>query len=174
MEITNPAEFRSKLVNKFNKIIRNKKKSKTIERAIYNWSIGHAKKLMIVRKWDNKPFVRIYLDRVKTIYTNVNPKSNVGNPQILRDLKKNNKTPQEIAFASHQELNPVLWDKLIQKKLDQIKSSIEVDMSAATDEFECFKCGKRVCTYYQQQTRSADEPMTTFVTCLHCSNHWKF
>jgi transcription elongation factor S-II len=24
------------------------------------------------------------------------------------------------------------------------------------------------------QTRSADEPMTTFVSCLECYNRWKF
>jgi transcription elongation factor S-II len=24
------------------------------------------------------------------------------------------------------------------------------------------------------QTRSADEPMTTFVTCLECDKRWKF
>ena len=29
------------------------------------------------------------------------------------------------------------------------------------------------CTYYQLQTRSADEPMTTFVTCINCGNRWK-
>ena len=31
-----------------------------------------------------------------------------------------------------------------------------------TDEFLCMKCWKRECTYFQKQTRSADEPMTTF------------
>jgi transcription elongation factor S-II len=31
-----------------------------------------------------------------------------------------------------------------------------------------------MCTYYQLQTRSADEPMTTFVTCVNCDNRWKF
>jgi len=45
--------------------------------------------------------------------------------------------------------------------------------SAATDEFKCYKCQKRQCTYYQLQTRSADEPMTTFITCLNCGNRWK-
>ena len=48
-------------------------------------------------------------------------------------------------------------------------------MSAATDEFHtCRKCKKNLCIYYQLQTRSADEPMTTFVTCLSCGNNWKF
>jgi transcription elongation factor S-II len=45
---------------------------------------------------------------------------------------------------------------------------------ASTDQFKCGKCGQRKCTYYQMQTRSADEPMTTFVTCVNCNNRWKF
>lgn len=44
---------------------------------------------------------------------------------------------------------------------------------AETDAFQCGKCHQRKCTYFQKQTRSADEPMTTFVTCTHCLNKWK-
>ena len=44
---------------------------------------------------------------------------------------------------------------------------------ASTDMFKCGKCKQRKTTYYQMQTRSADEPMTTFVTCVHCGNRWK-
>lgn len=43
-----------------------------------------------------------------------------------------------------------------------------------TDLFKCGKCGKNRCTYNQMQTRSADEPMTTFVFCMECGNRWKF
>jgi len=43
----------------------------------------------------------------------------------------------------------------------------------STDMFKCGKCGKRETTYYQMQTRSADEPMTTFHTCTNCGNRWK-
>jgi len=39
--------------------------------------------------------------------------------------------------------------------------------------FRCGKCGQRKCAYYQLQTRSADEPMTTFITCIPCGNRWK-
>lgn len=31
---------------------------------------------------------------------------------------------------------------------------------AETDAFKCGRCHQRKCTYYQMQTRSADEPMT--------------
>ena len=44
---------------------------------------------------------------------------------------------------------------------------------ASTDAFKCGKCKARACTYYQLQTRSADEPMTTFITCVPCGNRWK-
>lgn len=43
-----------------------------------------------------------------------------------------------------------------------------------TDLLKCGKCKKRNCTYNQIQTRSADEPMTTFVLCNSCGNRWKF
>jgi transcription elongation factor S-II len=46
--------------------------------------------------------------------------------------------------------------------------------TASTDMFQCGKCKQRKCTYYQMQTRSADEPMTTFVSCTNCGNKWKF
>ncbi|CAO3665468.1 unnamed protein product [Umbelopsis ramanniana] len=45
---------------------------------------------------------------------------------------------------------------------------------AETDMFMCGKCKGRKTTYFQMQTRSADEPMTTFVTCVLCGNRWKF
>jgi transcription elongation factor S-II len=40
--------------------------------------------------------------------------------------------------------------------------------------FTCGKCKGTKTTYFQMQTRSSDEPMTTFVTCLGCNNRWKF
>lgn len=43
-----------------------------------------------------------------------------------------------------------------------------------TDMLKCGKCKKRNCTYNQLQTRSSDEPMTTFVLCNECGNRWKF
>lgn len=44
----------------------------------------------------------------------------------------------------------------------------------STSEFRCGKCKERKCTYFQMQTRGADEPLTTFVHCVNCNNRWKF
>jgi hypothetical protein len=41
-------------------------------------------------------------------------------------------------------------------------------------EFQCSKCKERTVSYSQAQTRSADEPMTTFCECWNCGNRWKF
>lgn len=42
-----------------------------------------------------------------------------------------------------------------------------------TDLFTCSRCKKSNCTFYQKQTRSADEPMTIFITCLECQHKWR-
>ena len=39
--------------------------------------------------------------------------------------------------------------------------------------FKCGRCKSTKTTHYQQQTRSADEPMTVFITCTECGNRWK-
>ena len=113
------------------------------------------------------------MDRFKSIYININPKSTAGKRTLLNKIKKKKIKSKELAFMNHQELNPKMWKELIEAKIKRDKNLTEVDMSAATDEFKCYKCQKRLCTYYQLQTRSADEPMTTFITCLNCGNRWK-
>uniref|UniRef100_A0A7S1R0M1 TFIIS-type domain-containing protein n=1 Tax=Neobodo designis TaxID=312471 RepID=A0A7S1R0M1_NEODS len=48
------------------------------------------------------------------------------------------------------------------------KQASEESMLQFSEIFECEKCGKRKCTFYEQQTRGGDEPMTQFVTCHEC------
>ncbi|MBN2156299.1 MAG: transcription factor S [Candidatus Lokiarchaeota archaeon] len=42
-----------------------------------------------------------------------------------------------------------------------------------TTEVLCPKCGYTKAEYFQQQTRSADEPPTTFFRCLKCDHRWR-
>tara|TARA_B100000902_G_scaffold269324_1_gene255258 strand:- start:4622 stop:5206 length:585 start_codon:yes stop_codon:yes gene_type:complete len=171
--IDNPVEFRDNIRKKLKVFIKNNKHSINLEKAVFNYSIKESKNRKIVRKWDNKYFVQIYLDRFRSIYNNMNPKMTTFNKDLLNKFKKNKIQSKQLACMTHQEMNPKIWKELIDAKIKRDKNLTQVDMSAATDEFKCFKCQKRQCTYYQLQTRSADEPMTTFITCLNCGNRWK-
>ena len=74
---------------------------------------------------------------------------------------------------THQELMPQKCDNLIKFKNKKDLNLYEPIIEASTDNFTCRKCKSKKCSYYQLQTRSADEPMTTFVNCIECGNRWK-
>lgn len=167
MSVENQKEFRGNIIINIKKILNNNKVALNIEKGIYNYAVNNAKKKNVVRKWDNKVFVMLYVNRLRMIMTNL--KDDVVKKKIL----ENKISMKEMSNITHQEINPKKWKKLIDQKIKRDKSLTSINLSAATDEFKCYKCKKRKCTYYQLQTRSADEPMTTFVTCLVCGNRWK-
>jgi transcription elongation factor S-II len=74
---------------------------------------------------------------------------------------------------THQEMKPERWAELIAKKIKRDASRFDTNIEASTDMYTCKKCKSKKCTYYEMQTRSADEPATIFVTCLDCGKHWK-
>merc|ERR1712098_964612 len=85
-------------------------------------------------------------------------------------------TPQKLACMTSEEMAS---DEIRKQRDKFVKDGINDSRLAAvegtkTDSLKCGKCGKRNCTYNQLQTRSADEPMTTFVLCNECGNRWKF
>ena len=166
-KIDNPIEFRKNIVCHLNKNLKNDKMSSNLEKGIFNYSLEHADKLNVVKKWDNNYFIRIYLDRVRTIHNNL--KDNSVKNLIINNLIK----PHKLAYMTHQEMQPNKWDALIQEKKIRDENKYTPIIEASTDNFKCWKCKSKKCTYYQLQTRSGDEPMTTFVNCLDCGNRWK-
>ena len=161
---------RKKIVTTFDGIIKNTKKANNLEKACFNSVLQQAKKRGIVCKWENKNFTLLYRNKIKTILYNINPKYNTELHDKIVSGKLN---VIDIPFLNHQELSPEKWKDTVELIIKKNKSKYEVNMEAATEEFTCYKCKKNKCTYYELQTRSADEPMTTFVSCLVCGNHWK-
>ena len=166
-KIENPKEFRKNIVLKIDDILQNKTASENLEKGIFNYTLDHAEKINVVKKWDNTYFSRIYLDRTRTIYFNLQTES------IQKMIKEKKLKAHKLAFMTHQEMQPDKWNSLIQEKKIRDENKYEPNLEASTDDFTCFKCKSKKCTYYQLQTRSADEPMTTFVSCLDCGNRWK-
>ena len=164
--VTSPEKFRKNVSGKLNEFLEDNVSSINLEKGIYNYAIKESTARKIIKKWDNPHFVQIYNDRFRTVYMNLNK-------DIVKQIKDNTIKSQTVAFMTHQELEPSKWNQLIQEKIQRDKHKYETTMEAATDTFTCRKCKSKKCTYYQMQTRSADEPMTTFVTCIDCGNRWK-
>jgi len=167
-KIENPDSFRIYIVGKINEILLNDKNSKNLEKGIFNYTLKESEHRRIIKKWDNPLFVQIYLDHLRSIFNNLK-----DNSSILEQINVGSIKPHTVAFMTHQEMRPDRWATLIANKIIKDKNKFETNIEAATDTFKCRKCKSNKCTYYQVQIRSADEPMTTFITCLDCGNRWK-
>ena len=165
-KITNSEAFRKKVVGKIQLKLGDETKSINLERGIFNVTLKEADQHKVLKKWEHTQFVILYLNKLRSVYLNLTD-------DLVDNIKNGNIKSQTIAFMTHQELQPDKWEGLIESKIKRDKTKFESNIEAATDTFQCRKCKSKKCTYYQMQTRSADEPMTTFVTCIECDNRWK-
>lgn len=110
-------------------------------------------------------------------------------PKIIRskvhNLKENGKLcgkvyDEEVDPLQFVEMSTtdMMCDELRSKDAETIRDSLlsaqVAKATAETEIFQCSRCKERKCTYYQLQTRSCDEPMTTFVACVACGHKWRF
>ena len=165
-------ETRVSNIKLFEKLLSNTQ-AKIIEDSIFRFTNEKSIERKVIRKWDNPIFRKIYINKSRSIYSNINPDSYIQNNLLLNKIKKNKISIDNIAYMSYQELFPEHWKKLMDYKYKREKIMYEDKPEAMTDQFKCGRCKSRKCTYYELQTRSADEGMTTFITCLNCGNRWK-
>ncbi|KAG0689916.1 RNA polymerase II elongation factor [Pichia californica] len=113
-----------------------------------------------------------YRNKLRSLILNI---KNKNNQQLRDNILDGTILPSKLINMTSQELAPESLKKelesLHQKNLFDAQGAVE--KRAVTDRFVCGKCKKREVSYYQMQTRSADEPLTTFCTCEKCGNHNK-
>jgi DNA-directed RNA polymerase subunit M/transcription elongation factor TFIIS len=144
-----------------------------LEKAIFEAAFKYAVKLHVVRSWDNPVFIEVYRQIVRSVFSNIHPDSPVKNQRLLSRVLDGEFQLHEIPSMTAYDMFPEKWFTLRDKQLQREQKILEGNKSRATDQFKCRRCGKRECTYYELQTRSADEPMTIFVTCLNCGKEWR-
>lgn len=166
-KVSNPIEFRKEVRIRIENLLKTKKYSENIEKGVYNIAIRIADSKNVVKKWENIYFVQIYIDRLRSVYLNLK------DPIINEKLESGIFKPHEFGTMTHQEMSPEKWGKLICEKKEKDENKYAPKLDGNTDMFVCRKCKSNKCSYYQLQTRSGDEPMTTYVTCVSCANRWK-
>lgn len=165
-------DIRTKNIEIFESLL-SKENSNKLEQSIYNYTKYSSKMRNILPLWTNPVFKKIYLNKSISIYSNIDTQSYISNNSLIEKIKKNKINISNIAFMSYQELFPEHWKQILDEKNKRYKLMWEDEQEAMTDQFKCGRCKQRKCTYYELQTRSADEGMTTFITCLTCGNFWK-
>ena len=144
-KINSPDTFRENIRTKLNQILNNNDNTITInlEKGIFNYAIKEANNRKIVKKWENRAFLQIYTDKLRTVYMNLK------NTDLLQQIKNAEISAQSIAFMTHQELNPERWKTLIDQKIKRDASKFTTNIQASTDMFTCKKCKSKKCTYYE-------------------------
>lgn len=144
-----------------------------LEKAIYQYAIARVRIMSNVPSWENPVYKHIYKQKFTTIVSLLrDPTCPLKTAIEMKKIKSYN-----VPSMSSAELWPNgRYHILVQAK--KIEEAHRIAMAAKDSEgydgiFKCGKCKSIRTTYYQMQTRSADEPMTTFVTCVKCNNRWK-
>ena len=164
---------RNLMVKYINNVVNHIVISRKIEKGIYNYVIGVAKQKNIQRSWENQMFINLYKSKVLSIYSNLDTNSYINNNQLIKNIISGEIKPENVGFLSVYDTFPDNWKELLNIKSKRDKIKYELKPEAMTNLFKCRKCGSRETSYYEVQTRSADEPMTQFITCLSCNNRWK-
>ena len=167
------AEIRDKTKDLFKSLKLSDIQSKDLEIGIYNYCIDYATDHQIPLSWTCELFKELYFAKVKNIYSNLSSKYSIKNKRLLKRLQEKEFMPHEIAEFRPENMYPELWKDIIDRELMRTKAAYEPQATAMTDRYTCGKCKKNRCSYYELQTRSADEPMTMFITCHHCGHRWK-
>lgn len=114
-----------------------------------------------------------YRNRLRTLTMNLRNKKN---PELRARILGGQILASGFIAMSPSEMAPEALKKEIEKlnKQNLFDAQGATEKRAVTDRFTCGKCKHKKVSYYQMQTRSADEPLTTFCTCENCGNRWKF
>lgn len=147
-------------------------KARKMEKTIYNHVIQTARRDKIPQTWRHPQFRDRYCQKVMSIKFNLtHPK----NPGIGDKVRRGEIDLDWVVRAQPRDLFPDLWDPVYEQvAYKALKKQLTVDAENAPDgAFTCGKCKSKKTTFYEMQTRSADEPMTVFVQCLNCGKRWR-
>lgn len=113
-----------------------------------------------------------YKAKIRSLFQNLKNKSNPG--LRVRVLSGEIAADRFVAMTSEELRSEEQKKQDTEYRRENMKNAevARPERSISTS-FECGKCKQKKVAYNQAQTRSADEPMTTFCECQNCGNRWK-
>ena len=168
--------IREKVVDNFALLFKSREMATDFELSILKHVVELAKKDSYEVDWSNRTFWNMYRNRAVSLYENLKGSESYvqNNQHILDKINSGELELNNVAEMSPIDLCPSRWKESIEKIIESEKKLYSAQKNASIFMW-CSGCKRKTkCDYYQLQTRSADEPMTTFVNCLECGKKWKF
>jgi len=162
MDSLKKSDIRVSINKQIYELTKNKTLTKKIELSIFNYSIEFCTNNNI----DDEMCEYTYNEKAEQIIDIIK----IDKKLFLENIKNKKFVPEELAFLSPQELDPKKWEKLLKKREKARKNLQEANI---TTEYVCSKCKNNKHTVVSLQTRSADEPITHFITCTNCGHTFK-
>jgi DNA-directed RNA polymerase subunit M/transcription elongation factor TFIIS len=156
-------DLRSSKIDELDKYIESRKISRRLEAGVYNFTIDY------LESYNHGPdlFAPVYLDMIGDIINSCKKDIIYAKRIVAGDFKFGDTcvSVEDIPYLAAHAHHPELWQNLI--RIKELREEKMKNM-ATTDMFKCVKCKERKHVVYRMQTRSADEPMTTFIKCVSC------
>ncbi|KAF2764158.1 transcription elongation factor S-II [Teratosphaeria nubilosa] len=114
-----------------------------------------------------------YKEKMRSLFLNLKLKPNVD---LRRDVFSGKIPPGKFVKMTDDELKHPekrKEEEKLQEENMRVAMTAQEERAISTT-MTCGKCKQSKVAYSQAQTRSADEPMTTFCECVNCGNRWKF
>jgi transcription elongation factor S-II len=113
-----------------------------------------------------------YRSKLRSLFQNL---KTVSNRELGQRVMSGEILAAQFVVMSQDELKSAERRKADEKlhKENLKKAQVPTEDKSVSDALKCGRCGQKKVSYTQAQTRSADEPMTTFCECTVCGNRWK-
>jgi len=166
--------------------------ARNVERSVYNWAVQTTRERGEGSSWENRMFRSQYRQKVFGLLRELERGPMAGltlevkdgrvtanvavAPQLVHRLRRKELESKNLARYPAEVLWPegpmaaAIFKHRERDLAMEARKAMEEDYSGM---FTCGRCKSKRTTFYLLQTRSADEPMTAFITCLACGNRWK-
>lgn len=163
---------RAKVVRRFERVLGDATLARNLERVLWNWALRSCVKDRIPLYFAKRLRYR-YTTRALSLEFNL---ANPRNPGLRDGVLARAVGLKRLVDMTPQDMFPALWEpvytRVAQRQLRRMAAATNA-ADAAPGSYVCGKCRSNKTVYTAMQTRSADEPMTIFVSCLSCGKNWK-
>ena len=170
--VSTPEDIREKARNMIDLLVQDMKISNFLEKAAWNHAVDFCTKKDQALNWDNLAFRNAYTQKILGVRYNLKLR-----PDLMDKMKTGDCSIRWFVNAKPWEICSDKWTDAFEaaaRKTLRFSDASSMDPENMPDGMlTCGKCKSRKTSYYEMQTRSADEPMTVFAKCHVCGSRWK-